>query len=76
MLMVMTPDWINAAMLAAAVEKVALKGGAARLGDVCLEMRMVGQHHEPYFSDIRRVASQKRRTILRQPGCGWRAYCP
>lgn len=30
-------------------------------------LRMVGRHHEIYLSDIRRVAPEKRRTILRQP---------
>ncbi len=30
-------------------------------------LRMVGRHHEIYLSDARRVAPEKRRTILRQP---------
>jgi hypothetical protein len=30
-------------------------------------LRMVGKHHEIYLSDTRRVAPEKRRTILRQP---------
>lgn len=30
-------------------------------------LRMVGKHHEIYLSDFRRVAPEKRRTILRQP---------
>lgn len=30
-------------------------------------LRMVGKHHEIYFSDARRVAPEKLRTILRQP---------
>ncbi len=30
-------------------------------------LRMTGRHHEIYFSDFRRVAPEKRRTILRQP---------
>ena len=29
--------------------------------------RMVGRHHEIYLSDVRRVAPQNLRTILRQP---------
>ncbi|OZM71283.1 hypothetical protein CFN78_21045 [Amycolatopsis antarctica] len=29
--------------------------------------RMVGKHHEIYLSDARKVAAEKRRTILRQP---------
>lgn len=29
--------------------------------------RMVGRHHEIYLSDLRRVAPEKQRTILRQP---------
>lgn len=30
-------------------------------------LRMVGKHHEVYLSDFRKVAPEKRRTILRQP---------
>lgn len=30
-------------------------------------LRMVGKHHEIYFSDVRKVAPEKLRTILRQP---------
>jgi hypothetical protein len=30
-------------------------------------LRMAGKHHEIYLSDFRRVATDKRRTILRQP---------
>lgn len=30
-------------------------------------LRRVGKHHEIYLSDLRRVAPEKRRTILRQP---------
>ena len=30
-------------------------------------MRRVGKHHEIYLSDLRRVAPQRQRTILRQP---------
>jgi hypothetical protein len=30
-------------------------------------LRMVGKHHEIYLSDARKVAPDKRRTILRQP---------
>jgi hypothetical protein len=30
-------------------------------------LRMVGTHHEIYLSDLRRVAPEKQRTILRQP---------
>lgn len=30
-------------------------------------LRMVGKHHEIYLSDARKVAPEKRRTILRQP---------
>ncbi|GGM59608.1 hypothetical protein GCM10011608_50910 [Micromonospora sonchi] len=30
-------------------------------------LRMTGRHHEIYLSDFRRVAPEKRRTILRQP---------
>jgi hypothetical protein len=30
-------------------------------------LRFAGRHHEIYLSDVRRVAPEKRRTILRQP---------
>lgn len=30
-------------------------------------LRMAGRHHEIYLSDARKVAAEKRRTILRQP---------
>ena len=30
-------------------------------------LRMAGRHHEIYLSDMRRVAPEKRRTVLRQP---------
>jgi hypothetical protein len=30
-------------------------------------LRLVGTHHEIYLSDVRRIAPEKRRTILRQP---------
>lgn len=30
-------------------------------------LRMTGRHHEIYFSDLRRTAPEKQRTILRQP---------
>ncbi len=30
-------------------------------------LRMVGRHHEIYLSDLRRVAPEKQRTILRKP---------
>jgi hypothetical protein len=30
-------------------------------------LRMVGRHHEIYLSDLRRVAPEKQRTVLRQP---------
>ena len=33
-------------------------------------LRMAGTHHEIYLSDFRRVAPEKRRTILRQPVSG------
>ncbi|WP_369375148.1 GyrI-like domain-containing protein [Promicromonospora sp. Populi] len=33
-------------------------------------LRRVGKHHEIYLSDLRRVAPEKRRTILRQPVTG------
>jgi len=30
-------------------------------------LRMAGRHHEVYFSDARRVAPERLRTLLRQP---------
>lgn len=42
----------------------------ARLHDVVIPgqgLRMTGKHHEIYLSDFRRVAPDRRRTILRQP---------
>lgn len=30
-------------------------------------LRMTGRHHEIHLSDFRRVAPERRRTILRQP---------
>ena len=30
-------------------------------------LRMVGKHHEIYFSDFRKVAPDRLRTVLRQP---------
>lgn len=45
-------------------------GVLAHLHDVVIPgsgFRMTGKHHEIYLSDLRRTASEKRRTILRQP---------
>lgn len=42
----------------------------ARMHDEFLPARgleRTGEHHEIYLSDMRRVAPDKRRTILRQP---------
>ncbi|MFI5715256.1 GyrI-like domain-containing protein [Nocardia sp. NPDC051750] len=101
-LMIMVPDWIDAAMFTVAVEQAGAKNRPARLDEVRLEslserrcvqtlhigpfdaeaevlarmhnqfipgngFRMVGKHHEIYLSDARKVAPEKRRTILRQP---------
>jgi hypothetical protein len=98
----LVPDWLTAADLAAAVDRVAAKRRPGRLDDVglhslaegrCVQtlhigtfddeaavldrmhhefipangLRMVLRHHEIYLSDFRRVAPEKRRTILRQP---------
>ncbi len=98
----LVPDWLTAADLAAAVDRVAAKRRPGRLDDVglhslaegrCVQtlhigsfddeaavldrmhhefipangLRMVQRHHEIYLSDFRRVAPEKRRTILRQP---------
>lgn len=100
-LMVMVPDWVDEAMVAAAVERARAKR-PARLDDVrltrlsegrCVQtlhvgpfddearvlarmhhefipahgLRMAGTHHEVYLSDARRVAPERRRTILRMP---------
>ena len=101
-LLIMTPEWIDEAMFAEAVEQVAAKGAPERLREVrlaslaegrCVQtlhvgsfddeaetlarlhndfvpghgLTMTGRHHEIYLSDARKVAPEKRRTILRQP---------
>lgn len=101
-MMIMVPDWINAALFSRVRDQVTAKDRPARLDDVRLEslteglcvqtlhvgsyddeapvlaqlhnefipgngLRMVGKHHEIYFSDPRKVAPEKLRTILRQP---------
>ena len=101
-LLLLVPDWIDQAMVDAAVEQVAAKDPPARLGDVrfdlldeglCVQTLHVGafddegpvlqklheefipnqgltptgHHHEIYFSDFRRTAPDKLRTLLRQP---------
>ncbi|UNK71883.1 GyrI-like domain-containing protein [Microbacterium sp. H1-D42] len=102
-MMLMAPEWVPAAMVSAAVAKVAAKKDApARLDEVRLEslteglcvqtlhlgsfddeapvlaqmhdefipdagLELTGRHHEIYFSDFRRVAPEKLRTLLRQP---------
>lgn len=111
-MMILTPDWIDAAMFDAAVERVAANRAGteraaaerrpARLGELRLQslregrcvqtlhigsfddeaevlarmheefipangLRMTGRHHEIYLSDARRVAPERRRTVLRQP---------
>ncbi|MCY1142412.1 GyrI-like domain-containing protein [Actinoplanes sp. Pm04-4] len=101
-LLIMTPDWIDDAMFAEAVDQVAAKSAPERLAEVRLEslaegrcvqtlhvgsyddetetlarlhdefipangLTMTGRHHEIYLSDPRKVAPEKRRTILRQP---------
>ena len=101
-LLLLVPDWIDQAMVDAAVEQVAAKDPPARLGDVrfdlldeglCVQTLHVGafddegpvlqklheefipnqgltptgHHHEVYFSDFRRTAPDKLRTLLRQP---------
>jgi hypothetical protein len=101
-LLLLVPDWIDQAMVDAAVEQVAAKDPPARLGDVrfdlldeglCVQtlhigsfddegpvlqklheefipnqgLRPTGHHHEIYFSDFRRTAPDKLRTLLRQP---------
>ncbi|KAE8762893.1 GyrI-like domain-containing protein [Georgenia thermotolerans] len=101
-LMILVPDWIDAAMVAAAIERAGARNRPVRLDDVRLEalaegrcvqtlhvgafddeadvlarlhhevipghgLRPTGKHHEIYLSDFRRVAPERRRTILRQP---------
>jgi hypothetical protein len=101
-LMLMVPDWLDDARVAAAVEQVAAKDPPARLDDVrfatlsegrCVQtlhvgsfddeaevlarlhhefipangLRLAGTHHEIYLSDVRKVAPDRQRTILRQP---------
>lgn len=99
-LMLLTPNWIDAAMITAAIATV--KRPPARLADVrwaslaegrCVQtlhigsfddeaevlaqlhhefipahgLQLAGTHHEIYFSDVRKTAPEKLRTILRQP---------
>jgi hypothetical protein len=101
-LLLMVPDWIDAATVAAAVDRAGASRRPARLDDVRFEtlsegrcvqtlhvgsyddeadvlarlhhevipgqgLRLAGTHHEIYLSDFRKVAPDKRRTILRQP---------
>lgn len=101
-LMLMVPDWIDQAMVDAAIEQVRSKGAPTKLDDIrfdtlsegkCVQtlhvgsfedegpvldemhntfipeqnLKMTGKHHEIYFSDFRKVAPEKLRTILRQP---------
>jgi hypothetical protein len=96
-LMLMVPDWIDQAMVRAAVERTGVKRDDLRLRTLsegrCVQtlhvgsfddeagvlahlhhefipghgLRMTGTHHEIYLSDFRRIAPEKRRTILRQP---------
>ncbi|MCI4061156.1 GyrI-like domain-containing protein [Micromonospora sp. R77] len=101
-LMLMVPDWIDQAMVTAAVAQAGAKHRPARLDDVrlrtltegrCVQtlhvgsfddeadvlarlhhrflpdhgLRPAGTHHEVYLSDFRRVAPDRRRTVLRQP---------
>ena len=101
-LLLLVPDWIDQAMVDAAVEQVAAKDPPVRLGDVRFELldeglcvqtlhvgsfddegpvlqklheefipsqglTPTGHHHEVYFSDFRRTAPDKLRTLLRQP---------
>ncbi|GAA4615627.1 GyrI-like domain-containing protein [Saccharopolyspora hordei] len=101
-MMLMVPDWIDGATVAAAVERVGAGKRPERLDEVRFErlregtcvqtlhvgsfddeaavlaqlheeflpahgLRLTGKHHEVYLSDFRKVAPEKRRTILRQP---------
>lgn len=101
-LLLMVPGWIDAELVATAVERAATPRRPARLDDVrvgtlsegrCVQtlhvgsyddeadvlarlhhevipergLRLAGTHHEVYLSDFRKVAPDKRRTILRQP---------
>ena len=102
-MMILAPEWIDAAAFDAAVTQVSrAKVAPRRLGDVRLEtlvegrcvqtlhlgsyddeaptlaymhdefipskgLRMAGTHHEVYFTDARKVAPGKMRTLLRQP---------
>lgn len=75
-MMILTPDWIDAAMFDAAVERSRRTGRArsarllARMHEEFIPangLRMTGRHHEIYLSDARRVAPERRRTVLRQP---------
>lgn len=102
-MMLMVPQWLNAAEVERATEQVrAGKQVPPRIDDVRLEaldeglcvqtlhigpfddegpvlermhdefipqngLRMTGKHHEIYLSDVRRLAPERLKTILRQP---------
>lgn len=101
-MLILIPDWIDDAVVDAAVAIVRAKKAPPRLDDLrilrlteglCMQtlhigsfddeapllerlhdevipeqgLRLAGLHHEIYLSDARRVAPEKRRTILRQP---------
>lgn len=101
-MLLLVPEWIEDALVDAAVTTVRAKKAPPRLDDLrilplseglCMQtlhvgsfddeapllerlhdevipeqdLRLAGRHHEIYLSDARRVAPEKRRTILRQP---------
>ncbi|MBS1673396.1 MAG: GyrI-like domain-containing protein [Actinobacteria bacterium] len=101
-MLILIPEWIQDALVEAAIAAVRAKKAPARLDDLrtlslseglCVQtlhvgsfddeapllerlhdevipeqgLRLAGLHHEVYLSDARRVAREKRRTILRQP---------
>ncbi|OAV61815.1 GyrI-like domain-containing protein [Enteractinococcus helveticum] len=100
--MIMAPEWIEAAVFESALAQAGAKNPPALLGDVRLEtlaegrcvqtlhvgsyddegpvleqmhqefipthgLQLTGKHHEVYFSDPRKTAPEKLRTLLRQP---------
>ncbi|MBU5422431.1 GyrI-like domain-containing protein [Cellulomonas hominis] len=101
-LLMLVPEWLDAADVDAALAQVRDRSAPARLDDVRLEtlaeglavqtlhvgsfddeaetiarmhdeflpahgLRPTGRHHEIYLSDFRRVAPERRRTVVRQP---------
>lgn len=68
-LLLVLPDWIDEALVDAALQQVGAGDRPERMHADIVErgLRMTGRHHEIYLSDRRRTAPERQRTILRQP---------